>query len=221
MLTENFKRALAHTKLIRQPSQKIETFWNTEINYLILSELSTDTSCLRDGIVICAKPRILSRESLQEDFAGFSQESVKFAELLSSRELSRLRLLGYKFQNKLKSEEIQTIPFSQLLENVQNSLKKDNKNIALLSAPDDIWSLSLIKVIVELVSRSFLVNMEDLEERGFFKTDEEQKRSEIEQLFAMAVHEKNKIKTLGAKLQEYNLFKEYEERFFKIVNFHN
>jgi len=132
MLNENFKRALALTKLIHHSNQKIETFWTTEIEYLILSELTDNTSCLRNGKVICEKPRIISRDSHNQNFKGFSDESIQFAEKMSKKELSRLRLLGYTFQNKLKNKEMQELPFGQLLENVQGRIKKQENNIAVL-----------------------------------------------------------------------------------------
>ncbi len=68
--------------------------------------------------------------------------------------------------------------------------------------------------------RSFYSNINELEERGFFKklneSDDTNIRDEIEFLFKEAQKDKSKIYTLGDKLRVSGLFNQYEDRFFAL-----
>ena len=97
----------------------------------------------------------------------------------------------------------------------ENEKKTD---VAILLAPERNWSLSLLKLAFEVVNNSYRTNVVDLQERGYFRSEQERQNSEIELLFEEAALHKEVISELGEKLQEFNLFEQYEDRFFMLVN---
>lgn len=216
MNQDDFKRAAYLTNIIRSPGQRIHTFWQTKFNYFIISSHG-DQAILRSGILECAKPTIITPETLAQTFQGFSEEAVRFAEASYQQLLSKIRILGYQFANKLEKESSFSLPTEQLIDNVMADIKDSDNDTAVLHAPNDIWGLSLMKVAFEAVEKSVQGNIQDLSERGHFKSDEEKRREEIEMLFIEAKEDKTYVKELGKKLQEYNLFEEYEDQFYSLV----
>lgn len=217
MEPEKINRAIHLTNIFRRPERKIFTFGDTNFFYFILSFLE-NRLILRKGNLKCYKPTIISSESLLDMFKGFSADAVQFAEKQFSTPLSRLKVLGYQFKNEFLSEDYYNLSLEQLLDNItDNTPDEELKSTAILSSPNDIWNISLVKVAFEIIIHSANDNFQDLADRGYFTTSEQRQKQEIETLFAECEHNKSYIKELGKKLQEYGLFSEYEERFFRLV----
>ena len=209
-----FDRAFYLTKVISIPKQSIYTFWNTNFKYLCVSPLG-DKSILRTGDLICSKPVIITPNSITEMFQGFSDEEIEFAERTFKQQISQMRILGYQFQNKPHQQKTFEMPVEQLLKNVQSD--KHDESTAILKSPDDIWGMSLLKASFELIQKSVKGNINDLEERGFFLDEHQHRKNEIEILFSEAEQNSSYLNELGAKLQEYQFFEEYEDRFYGLI----
>lgn len=206
------------TNVIHSPKSKIFTFGDTHFRYFVLSPLEKYT-VLRRGELICYKPTIVTPESFHETFEGFSRDAIDFVEQKYSQALSKLRVLGYQFKNQLNKEEMYNQNIEDLTDKILNvELNEDsNSNTTLMVVPNDIWTVSIMKIAFELITKSFPNNIQDLEDRGYFLTRKQREKNEIELLFSEAIENKSYIKELGKKLQEYNLFEEYEDRFFELT----
>ena len=220
MSEASFRRAVRLTKVIMSPKTKIATFWTTKFKYYIISKVDEHHSILRTGTIHCDKPTIITPETLLNTFEGFSQQDIEFAEHISGDEIAKIKVLGYQFKNQLEAKKKLATPYKILIQNIKRKEGKSINDIAILSAPEDIWSLSITKLTMDAVFNSFPENVRDLEERGFFMSESERQHKEIEILFAEASEEKSKevIDELGEALQNYGLFEQYEDRFFKLVN---
>lgn len=205
------------TNILRAPKKKIFTFGDTDFDYLIVSK-QENQSIVRKGNLNCGKPILITPESLLNTLQGFSEDAVRFAESEFAKIISKLRGLGYQFKNELKNREVYNRPVEEMLDSLMKDSSIEHNNSAIITAPDDIWALSLLKVSFEIVNNSFSGNIQDLEDRDMFRSDAEKKREEIETLFAEAKENKAYIKELGKKLQDYELFSEYEDRFFSLLN---
>ena len=67
---------------------------------------------------------------------------------------------------------------------------------------------------------SFSDNIRELDEHGFFDTPEsdlDARKKEIEKLFHSARRNRASVPVLGRKLHQYGLFKEYEDKFFRLL----
>ena len=217
---EQFQRTLKLTKIIKAPIQKIFTFWDTEFNYFIISgNFSTtenEKSVLRQGVLQCRKPAIITPHDFSQFFSGFDEISETFAKENYHAQLEKLRVLGYQFKNTLHKQEKLMLSQRELIKRVIEENQR-NHNATILSAPDDIWNLALTRAAIEIVTHSASQNIQDLSERGFFKTEEEKIREEIEIKFAEAANDRNLLNELGKALQDYNLYEEYEDRFYSLL----
>ena len=208
------------TRVVISPKAKIATFWTTHFRYYVISKVDDHNSILRVGKISCEKPAIITPETLINSFEGFSPEDVQFAEYLSGEKLAKVRILGYQFKNQLESKRKISTTDKILIQNIKKQEKGSLNNTAILSAPSKIWSLSITKLAMDTIFRSFPENVRDLEERGFFMNEDEKINQEIEILFSIAEEEKCKktADELGRILQESNLFEKYEDRFFELVS---
>lgn len=210
----DIERIKALTKIHQKPRQKIFSFWDTRFDYFILSPMGSLTT-LRTGNLICAKPDIINPLATEGIFEGFSSSAEDAAEELFREFLQQIRLLGYRFQNKLSSEE----SFSKDLQPLLANLKAEqtaNVNACIISSPDDLWMGALAKVSIEIVKRSAKSNIMDFEERGYFLSPEEQVKKHVEILFEECKSNKAYAQELGSYLKEHDLFEEYEDRFLNL-----
>ena len=210
----DIERIKALTKIHQKPRQKIFSFWDTRFDYFILSPMGSFTT-LRTGNLICAKPDIINPLATEGIFEGFSSSAEDAAEELFREFLQQIRLLGYRFQNKLSSEE----SFSKDLQPLLANLKAEqtaNLNACIISSPDDLWMGALAKVSIEIVKRSAKSNIMDFEERGYFLSPEEQVKKHVEILFEECKSNKAYAQELDSYLKEHDLFDEYEDRFLNL-----
>ena len=218
MGSKNFRKAMTLTNVIVAPKKKIATFWVTKFKYYVVSQIDSSRSVLRTGVIDCSQPTIITPNTFLETFEGFSSEDIDFAEQISGREIERIKILGYQFKNHLKEKKDLNSSAINVIKSIKKQEAKHLSNIAIISAPNDVWSLALTKFAMETIFKSFHGNVRDLEERGFFMTDQEKRESEIEFLFNDIKKTKKRelFNELGEKLQEYGLFEQYEDRFFKL-----
>lgn len=216
--SEKLKQILEQTHIIRQPRQRIDTFYNTEFAYTMISPDGAGGSVLHRGQVLCARPTIITPGGLAESLAGFGEGAEEMARRISGGEFDRMRVLGYQFQNKLENRSENGTGHGSLAERVEEEAEREEReNLAIVVAPEEIWPLALLKVIFAIIRKSVPRNVEDLEERGFFLSGGERHKQEIESLFRQAAADREFVPILGKKLNEYNLFEEYEDRFFELV----
>ena len=220
MSEARFKRAVRLTRIVMLPKMRIATFWATKFKYYVISKIDNTKSILRIGTIHCAKPIIVTPQTMLDTFEGFSNEDIEFVESISSQEIAQIKVLGYQFKNELEKKKKLTTPHKVLIQNIKKKEEKSLNEIAILLAPDDVWSLSITKLAMGAIFKSFLGNMRDLEERGYFLSDAERSKQEIEILFSEAQQNQSKasINELGETLQKHGLFEKYEARFFQLVN---
>ncbi len=214
-----FHRAMEMTYVALAPSGKIATFWDTKFDYYTISKIGKNSCKLRHGVIECAKPTIILPNHVQNVFKGFSDDDIEFAHYISDYAIQKIRVLGYQFKNCLHSEKESFLSIQLLVDKIKNNLNTQRTSTSILITPDDVWSLALTKFTCDVVFQSFDTNIIDFEERGYFLTELERKKQEIDIMFIELEcnQDKSSIDRLGKKLQEYDLFHNYEKRFFDLV----
>ncbi|MCS6985744.1 MAG: hypothetical protein NZM25_11550 [Leptospiraceae bacterium] len=215
---ENFElmRAIRLTRIIRRPTQRIFTFWDTEFEYNIISPLETG-SRLRKGHLLCKKPVIITPYTPEEAFQGFSPHILELFRRDNPELWHTLRVLGYQVINTLHVQKDLDISSDELVEKIRRDIPEKDIKQAILRTPDDLWMFGVLRLTADIIRRSAPGNFLDFEERGFFKTPEEKQREEIEILFAEARENRAYLSELANTLQRYGLFEDYEDRFFDLV----
>jgi hypothetical protein len=215
-----FKQVIEQTVILRMPQRRLSTFGETRFAYFLLSEIDgfKDRCRLRRGEVIAERPKILTREDLQERFEGFNPEAREFGEWLVENYGSSLRGLQYQFRNEPHSVTIEHSNLPSLAETIEKRLSVEEiKGSAMLRGPDRAWQISLMKVVVDECLASFGGNFKDLDERGMFDSPEDRLKSRkktVEDLLLRAKEDRSLIPVLDRKLHEFGLFKAYEDAFF-------
>ncbi len=224
MKPELIRKFLKETRLLRPPKKLLSTFGATRIEYHLVSPVEDlpDKTRLREGWVVSERPKILTLESLRERFDGFGEDAGEFSEFLGSEYRGLLRGLEYRFLNKdFKTSVIAKKPHQTALSIRDDMNARDVARAAVIECPDAAWSLALMRFTLDEAARSFGTNVKDLENHGLFEpgSNEARRRSnEIERLFDSAQKNPEAREALGAKLREYGLFQEFEDRFLALYN---
>lgn len=224
--TFDFWYALHNTEVVMPPSGRLETFGNTVVNYHLLSELMDDVAevRIREGRIEAFRPQIITPSSMRESpIDGFGPEAEQYLDWLREN-VEDLVLLRYGFQ--IKKEEVrqytvhETLP--AVLGQIETDVKEKNDPLsAIVVGVEQPWEVCLMKLMVDVMQKSVLANVQDLQRKNLLPMNPEQsermKREEIEHDFQSAAVDRRLIQDLGRKLQKYGLFEQYEDRFFALV----
>ena len=211
---------LAATTVLRVPKRRLSTFGATRIGYHLVSPGEGRGTRLREGTVVSERPKILTPEAFNERFEGFGDDAAEFAKWASAAYRDLLRALEYNFRNQGQSVRVLGDTPEQVADRIAAELDgKEAADEALVRCPDSGWSLALMKLTLDEAARSFPGHVRDLERRGHFDADggELRRRRQLaENLFEKALHDPSALAELGAKLKEWGLFAEYEDRFLSL-----
>lgn len=219
-----FNKVLKEIRVVRPPRHRLSTFGASEIHYDVVSPLAAapPRSHLRTGFVKAERPKILTREALEKRFEGFGDDTEAYERWLKKYAGDSFRSLEYTFHNKLEATTALQLDARVLAKKIQKDLDaRSVPRAAVIVSPEKGWQFALMKFIVDETVHSFPANVRELEERGLFdpaRPAMNRRRREIEALFAQALRDRAAVKPLAAKLKEWGLFEEYQDRFFSLVN---
>ncbi len=223
----DFRYAVANTEILVPPSGMLETFGNTLLNYIVVSELmdSVGKCHVRTGRMKLLKPQIITPSAYSEMLLdGFGEEARKYVQWLAEHEDDvHILRYGYTLKRESFSEETVTRPIEAVLEDVGKDVKERNDPfLALVRGVDEPWDVSLVRLFWEVVNRSARKNIRDMAAKKLFEHGaagglSPEVRQEIEEGFAAAARDPSLVKRLGALLQRHNVFQAYEERFFALM----
>lgn len=222
----DFWYALHNTEVIHPPTGRLETFGSTIVNYHLLSEMmdSTNEVIIREGRIEAFRPQIITPNSFSDSPASdFGPDAQQYLEWLKDN-AEDLVLLRYGF--KIKKEEIRRYTVHESIGvvtgQIEDEVKKKNDPLsAVVVGVEQPWEVCLLKLMVDVMQRSVLANVKDMQQKNLLpmnpEQSEQQRRTEIEQDFRAAAQNRSLIQDLGRKLQKYKLFADYEDRFFALV----
>jgi hypothetical protein len=216
------ERLLARTKIVRAPRRRLSTFGATRIDYHVVSDVEglRGRARVREGTVVSERPQILTPDAFKERFEGFGEDAAEHARWVSSAYRDLLRALEYNFRNQgLAARVVHEAPRLVAERMAADFDARDKPDQAVILCPDAAWSLALMKLTMDEAARSFPVNVRDFERRGMFEVDRGEggrRRREIEALFRDASEDKAAVPALKKKLDDYGLFKDYEDRFLSL-----
>jgi hypothetical protein len=219
-----FHRLLSQSRVVRPPRHRLATFGSSEIRYSLVTSLSArpPQSNLRTGLVKAERPKLITADTFAHRFRGFGEGAEEMEKWLKEQNPDLFRGLEYSFHNRLESTESHQLDARELARNIGRDLdSREISRATVIMGPERGWQAALMKFILDETTQSFPGNLRELEERGFFdpsQADLYGRRREIETLFARALGDADAIKVLAAKLKEYHLFNEYQDRFFSLVN---
>ncbi len=221
----DFWYAVNNTEIVQAPSQHLETFGNTTLNYYHISEMmdSVNQVHIREGRMQANKPQIITPEAYSQTLLeGFGEESQKYIEWLKENNQDiKILQYGYKLKQESFSEHTVTDKLDTVIERIKNDKKiTDDPLSAIIIGVDKPWDVCLVKLFWQIIQTSAGPNIQELSHQGLFSKKDGipiNIYKEIEDTFLAASKNSELINPLANTLQQHNLFKHYEDRFFALV----
>ncbi len=160
-MEEAFKMAQEDTTFVKVRKNLLYTFGATRLPYVCLSQApdNADFVMVRSGEVMADKPHIaLPGEMFSfEGFKDFGRDEP-FVSLAR-----RISMPPSKYVNKQDGAPArETGPLSEAIQRVVNKLENDNDvRTAVISAPDQVWGLSVLLYVGSQVARSAQSNVQE------------------------------------------------------------
>ena len=224
---DRIENAVWRTEIIRLPKQKLATFGTTNLHYYLLTEpvyaeLTKDANetVVREGRVIAEKPRIVTPYYLSH-LQGFSQEASHYLDALIKTYGSDAPGLFYTYRNEAKELTIVSEHWRTVADRLNAEIDKSGDPLAaIVKGEDELWDVSLLKFIYEVARGALPHHVSQMGARGLLNMDASgvpvDARVRIEEMFSHVMKGNFDPDELKKELDRWNLFAEYEDRFFAI-----
>ena len=165
----NFDRwyAATHVKVVLRPSNELETFGSTLVNYHLISELADHPGKIRirEGRLEAHQPRVILPQFNEITVEGLGDEAKGYLEFL--RENMRILRYGYHLKSDNFSEQIVTDSLAAVTERVKAEVVgSGDRFAAVLQGVDEPWDIALVELWRREVERSAEHNIKELREKG-------------------------------------------------------
>lgn len=213
----DFWYAVNNTEILLRPSQRLETFGSTVVDYQLITEMmdAPDRVRVREGRLQAYRPEIITPQSfLETALEGFSDaESRAYVDWLREHERDLLILkYGFNLRKQETSEQLITDRIEAVVDRAKADLTaRQNPLSALLVGVDEPWEVCLLKLMVDLVQQSGPHHAREI------GRDPQGHHHEIDRLFREAARDRSRVEPLAARLRELRLFGQYEDRFYALV----
>jgi hypothetical protein len=224
---DRIEYAVGHTEILRLPKQNLSTFGTTNIYYYLLTEpaykeLTRDVNetVVREGRVIAERPRIVTPYYLSR-LEGFSLDARRYLDALIKAHGSDAPGLFYTYRNEPKELNIVSGHWHSVVDKLNAEIdKRGDPLTSIIKGEDELWDVSLLKFIYELARTSLPHHLSQMGARGLLDVDSGgvpvDARMRIEGLFKRVIKGDYDPYELKRELDRWNLFAEYEDRFFAI-----
>lgn len=224
---ERIREVIKRTEILRTPKQSLATFGTTNIYYYLVTEpvyselvKNVTETVVREGRVIAEKPRIVTPYYLSR-LEGFSSEARRYFDELIKAHGSNAPGLFYTYKNEPKELNIVSDNLLSVVAKLNDEINKRGDPLtSIIKGEDEFWDVSLMKFIYEMTRSSLRNNLWQMESRGLLDIDAGgipvDARVRIDELFRKVSSGESEPHELQAELDRWNLFEEYEDRFFNI-----
>ncbi|GAJ04193.1 unnamed protein product, partial [marine sediment metagenome] len=220
-------QAVKRTEILRAPKQSLATFGTTNIYYYLVTEpvyselvKNVTETVVREGRVITEKPRIVTPYYLSR-LEGFSSEARRYFEALIKAHGPNAPGLFYTYKNEPKELNIVSDDLLSVVDKLNTEINKRGDPLtSIIKGEDEFWDVSLMKFIYEMTRSSLRNNLQQMGASGLLDIDAGgipvDARVRIDELFRKVSSGESEPHELKAELDRWNLFEEYEDRFFNI-----
>jgi hypothetical protein len=224
---KRIREAVQHTETLRLPKQSLATFGTTNIYYYLVTEPAykelvdnVSETVIREGRVIAQRPRVVTPYYLSR-LQGFSAEAIRYFDTLTQQRGANAPGLLYSYRNEPKELTIVSDSLRSVVAKLNAEIdKQGNPLTSIIKGEDDLWDVSLLKFIYEITRSSIEDNLWQMGSRGLLNVDSSgvpaDARVQIEELFRKVITGQIEPSELKEELDRWNLFEEYEDRFFTL-----
>jgi len=223
---ETILEVARQTEVLRAPKQHLATFGITNIHYYLVTEPSyadlvgeVRETVVREGDVHVERPQIVTPFYLLNLFQGF-EHGREFAEYLVETYGAQSPGLLYSYRNEPKDTSIVSDPLAVVAGRLEEMLEREGRALAaIVKGVDHLWDVSLMKFVYDLTMGSLGQNVREMAARGLFSMDRgvpQAAHERIHELFAAVRAGEVPPSELKAELDRWDLFEEYQDRFFDL-----
>ncbi|ACL70997.1 hypothetical protein [Halothermothrix orenii] len=237
---KKIREALKETEILKFPDKLISPSQSTTLHYFVLAEpyylevLENEgpETKVREGKITWEKPKLLTPGYVL-NMEGFSKEAKKALQLMSQNHPD---LAGFLYKMNYKKESLRTFSVSKSIEQTSDRIKDEIKEkgdtmTAIIKGIDELWDVSLMKLVQELIIKSmYKSQIPYYEDRGFLSTDDKgyyvvtrnleglpiAVSEEIEKMFDRVKSGDLDPSVLKRELDRWGVFEAYQDRFFDL-----
>ncbi len=225
---DRIEYAARHTEVLRHPRQHLSTFGITNIYYYLVTEPAyselvsiVGETVVREGRVIAERPKIVTPYYLSR-LEGFSSDARRYFEMLLRMHGADTPGLFYTYKNESKGLNIVSENWPTVVDKLNDEIDKKGDPLAsIIKGQDELWDVSLLKFIYEITQRSLQDNISQMGSRGLLNVGPSGipvgARVRIEELFGQVARGECRSYELEQELNRWNVFEEYQDRFFSLV----
>ena len=222
---ERIEYAASHTEVLRLPRQSLSTFGITNVYYYLVTEPAysdiidkTIETVIREGRVVAQRPRIVTPYYLSH-LEGFSSDAKRYFDMLCKTHGPDATGLFYTYKNEPKELNIVSDNWISVVNKLNDEIdKRGDPLTSIIKGEDEFWDVSLMKFIYELTKHSLRDNLLQMGSRGLLGVDSSgvpvDARLRIEDLFQQVARGRRDPQELEKELVQWDLFEEYQDRFF-------
>ncbi|MBP7276021.1 MAG: hypothetical protein KBA51_07445 [Kiritimatiellae bacterium] len=213
----DFWYAVNHTRIVLAPSNMLETFGATVVDYHLVSEVmdAVGQVRIRQGRLHAERPEVISPHQLAHTpTEGFESEAAhRYLEWMRQHQEDLLILkYGFRLRRDGGGSEVVHGAIKEVLDRVTRHIRQgSNPMAAVVQGVDEPWEVCLVKLAADLVQRSAGRHSEEL------RNDPHGEQHDIEAAFAAAARDRSRMGDLAGLLRRLGRFEEYEDRFFAMV----
>jgi hypothetical protein len=224
---KRIREAVQHTETLRLPKQSLATFGTTNIYYYLVTEpaykelvKNVAETVIREGRVIAQRPRVVTPYYLSR-LQGFSAEARRYFDSLTRQYGANAPGLFYSYRNEPKELTIVSDSLRSVVAKLNAEIdKQGNPLTSIIKGEDELWDVSLLKFIYEITTSSIEDNLWQMGTKGLLNVDPSgvpaDARVRIEELFRKVTAGQTEPSELKEELDHWDLFEEYEDRFFAL-----
>lgn len=158
-IQDSWEKALKKTRIIRARAQELQTFSDTELPYIFLSEafVNTGDTVVRKGEILVEKPAIILPHNIpQFDGFDFEKELDITQDMITNFLIVRgVSFPSMKYNNKTSSLDIYEGHIERAIGHYADMLeRREDVRSGLIVGPEDCWQFSVLIFICTQVARA-------------------------------------------------------------------
>ena len=223
---DDIRHAAEQTEVLRFPRQTLATFGTTQVYYYLLtrpiygSRGDRAETVVREGMVSAERPRIVTPSYITK-LEGFGENARRYLDAVIRDYGPHVPGLLYSYKNEPGDLNIVSDDLEVVTQRLNEKIDSEGHRLgAIIKGVDELWDVSLLKFIRELIEGSVRGNLAEMRSRGLLDVDTagipRDARYRIDSLFREVARGDRDPSELKKELDGWGLFSEYEDRFLSL-----